>query len=212
MFKLINFSFGYKKLLFDKINIEIDASQITLINGANGCGKTTLLRVMSGLIKNYNGSIFLKNNEIKNMAVEEISNYIVYQKQEPMANIVAATPYEDLQIWIGKFLTSNIDSTKINNALQRFGMDEFRDYPVWKLSGGQLKRAGLAALLLFPQKFWLLDEPTAGLDADLQSALLEILSQKKKSGVGAVIVTHRIDLFKNIADKIIQIKDKDLKI
>jgi len=212
MFKLIDFSFGYKKLLFDKINIEIDASQITLINGANGCGKTTLLRVMSGLIKNYNGSIFLKNNEIKNMSVEEISNHIVYQKQEPMANIVAATPYEDLQIWLSKFLTSDIDSAKVNNALQRFGMNEVKDYPVWKLSGGQLKRAGLASLLLFPQKFWLVDEPTAGLDADLQSALLKILLQKKKSGVGAVIVTHRIDLFKNIADNIIQVKDKDLKI
>ena len=212
MFKLIDFSFGYKKLLFDKINIEIDASQITLINGANGCGKTTLLRVMSGLIKNYNGSIFLKNNEIKDMSVEEISNHIVYQKQEPMANIVAATPYEDLQIWLSKFLTSDIDSAKVNNALQRFGMNEVKDYPVWKLSGGQLKRAGLASLLLFPQKFWLVDEPTAGLDADLQSALLKILLQKKKSGVGAVIVTHRIDLFKNIADNIIQVKDKDLKI
>jgi len=212
MFKLTDFSFGYKELLFNKVNIELDFSQITLINGANGSGKTALLRILSGLNKNYNGSILLKNNELKNMSVEEISNYIIYQKQEPMANIVATTPYEDLGIWLNKFVTSNIDSAKVNDALRRFKMNEFKDYPVWKLSGGQLKRVGLASLLFFPQKFWLLDEPTAGLDFDLQNVLLEILLEKKKSGTGAVIVTHRTKLFKNIADKIIQLENKDLKI
>ena len=212
MFKFIDFSFGYNDILFNHINIEIDASQITLINGTNGCGKTTLLRILSGLIKSYNGSILLKNNEIKNMTIDDISNYIVYQKQEPMANIVAATPYEDLKIWLNKFLTLDIDSQKIDNTLKQFKMYEFKDYPVWKLSGGQLKRAGLASLLLFSQKFWLLDEPSAGLDTDLQNTLLEILLQKKKSGIGAVIVTHRTELFKNIADKIIRLENKDLKI
>ena len=212
MLKFIDFSFGFADLLFDNINTKIDLSEITLITGANGCGKTTLLRLISGLNKNYTGSLLLKNNEIKDLSFEEISKYIVYQKQEPMANIVAATPFEDLEIWLSKFSSLHFDKMKIDKALERFGMLDFKNYPVWKLSGGQLKRAGLASLLLFPEKLWLLDEPTAGLDNELRNILLTILKQKRKIGKGAIIVTHRIDLFKNIADRIIKISDKRIKI
>ena len=212
MYKLIDFSFGYSDILFDDINIEINRREITLIMGANGSGKTTLLSILSGLNKNYNGFVKLKNKEIHEMSFNEISNEILYQKQEPIANIVAATPFEDLKIWLTKFASHKYDSNRIDNALKRFGIYELRDNPIWKLSGGQLKRAGLSSLLLYPDKFWLLDEPLSGLDTTLQQKFIKILKKKKSLGIGAVIISHRIELFKDIADNIMKIDNRKIVI
>ena len=208
MYKLTNFSFGFSDLLFNDVNLKIPFDEITVLTGANGAGKTTLLNILSGLNKNYSGYIKLENTELNNMTTVEISNKILYQKQEPIANIVATTPFEDLKIWLTKFATNTYNSNEIDGVLKRFGIYNLKDTPVWKLSGGQLKCVGLASLLLFQAKFWMLDEPLLGLDNTLQEQFVKMLINKKDLGRGALIVSHQIDLFKNIADKILVIKKK----
>ncbi len=213
MFKLQNFRFGYSesKNLFDSINLEIKDNEITIISGANGTGKTSLLRILSGLRKDYQGSITLAGSNFKQMQANEIAKHIIYQKQESGANIVASTPAEDLGIWLHKYENKSDDMAQIIAALNKFEILNLINTPVWNLSGGQAKRVGLSALLLNYNKFWLLDEPSAGLDIKLQKILLEILEERKKSNLGAIIVSHRLDLFSSIADNIFEIKDKKLQ-
>jgi energy-coupling factor transporter ATP-binding protein EcfA2 len=141
------------------------------------------------------------------MTAAEIAESIIYLKQEPLANIVAATAREDLHIWLHKYAPAHQDEAIIGESLQHFGLDNLADTPIWKLSGGQAKRVGLAALLLNQQKFWLLDEPTAGLDRSLQNTLLEKLQQRQQQNLGALIISHRVDIFRPIADQVYSIKE-----
>lgn len=212
MYQLKNLSFKYSKdkVIFQNLELEIDFKKITLISGANGSGKTSLLRILSGLEKKYTGSLLLHNLELSNLNPQAIAKNIIYQKQEPLANIVATTPQEDLAIWLHKYQTQKDDLLQIKSVLEEFEILELIDTPIWKLSGGQTKRVGLAALLINRQKFWLLDEPSSGLDAALQQKLINILISRKKQKLGAIIVTHRLDLFSSIADNIIEIKDQKL--
>ena len=210
MFKLEDFSLQYNsnKIIFQNVNLQIQSNKITLLTGANGSGKTSLLRILSGLHKKYSGNIIIENQNLSACSVECLAEKVIYLKQEPHANLIAATPFEDLEIRLHKFSNTKIDESLITSALEAFEMQDFIHKPIWKLSGGQAKRIGLAALKLANDKFWLLDEPTSGLDTKLQNNLLEIIANHKENG--ALIISHRLELFSKIADNIYEISDKKI--
>ena len=203
-----NFSFSYQNQIFDKVNFSINLEQITILTGANGSGKTTLLRILAGLEKNYKGNVKINNEELKNINL--ISDLFILLKQDAIKNLIATTPYEDLIIWKKKFNKNTINKTIIEQSLKTFDIYQKKDTPIWKLSGGELKRATLSALLLFQNKYWLLDEPETTLDNNATKILLNILENKKSSKFGALITTHSKNLYSNIADRFIEIKDKRL--
>jgi energy-coupling factor transporter ATP-binding protein EcfA2 len=198
MIKLSDFSFGYTDLLFRNIDMEISTSQITVLSGKTGVGKTTFLKILSGLITNFSGTILLKRTSLKILSIKQISKYLIYHKQEPKDNLVATTPYEDLKLWL--FNEKKIDEKKIYNALKIFDLSFKKDTPVWQLSGGEAKKVGLSSLILFPEKYWLIDEPISGLDKNSREIFLNLLSNKKENKQGALIVTHNPEIFSSVAD------------
>ena len=210
MFDIKILSFGYSELLFDRVTLQLESNKIYLLTGANGSGKTTFLRILSGLIRTFQGDVKLKNFSLTELSYEKISNEILYLKQEAAANIVAATPMEDLEIRLTKFNKKSYDKNLIEESLKYFKMYEYKDTPIWKLSSGQMARVGLSSLLLYPEKFWLLDEPLNSLDKGLKQLVLKIVKQKKISGGGAIIVSHNIDYFKPYCDKILKIERKKI--
>lgn len=211
IFKIKNLSFSYKKnkQIFRKVDLELESNKITLLSGANGSGKTTFCRLLSGLQKNFNGSILLKESDINNLSISEIAKNIVFIKQEPLANVVASTADEDLAIWQNKFLIIKTEETKKlrDKALSRFELESIRNKPVWEMSSGEIKRIGLSSMLLNYDKYWILDEPTANLDEKSVNKLIKIVLQRKKEGFGALIVSQRIDKFKSFVDSWVQIEN-----
>jgi len=214
MYEIKDFSFGYQieKPIFSKVDIILKFEKITLLTGANGSGKTTFCRILSGLEKKYNGYILLENKELAKFKNIDIASKIVYLKQEPLANLVAATAEEDLLIWQNKFRKiGNIKYQKNRSiALKQFELHNISQKPVWELSNGQIKRIGLAALLLNNNKYWILDEPTSALDENLISKLIRILALRKKEGNGALIITHRLKEFEYITDSILKIENRKI--
>jgi len=207
------FCFFYKidNPVFEKLDLSIKSNQITVLTGSNGSGKTTFCRLLIGLIKKYSGNLKIDGVEQKDLSITNISKKITYIKQEPAANIVSAIPREDLDIWIHKFCTDfNSDKKQLDEVLDYFILNKQADQPVWELSSGQMKRIGLAALLLNKDKFWLLDEPTSGLDNDLIDKLLELIKAQKEQKKGMMIISHRHDKFIDVADRILEIKNKKI--
>ncbi|MFC1898174.1 ABC transporter ATP-binding protein [Candidatus Cloacimonadota bacterium] len=211
--ELSSFSFGFKTLLFSQVDLIIPKNEITVITGENGSGKTTLCRLISGFQKEYHGSIKLDNIEIKDLSVKEIADFLIYHKQEPQGNIVAATPEEDLSIWQSKFIRNLNEQHKIQReeVLAELDVIELLNVPFWEQSSGQVKRSGLAALLLNPDKFWILDEPFTGLHQELVDKLFSILQDRMKSGFGALIISHKTDEVKQIADRVLRIENEQIK-
>jgi len=206
----LNFAYQDSEPIFQELSHKIYTTGLTLLCGANGSGKTTLCRILSGLEKSYQGSILINDQQIGKASVKEISQHLVYLKQEPMANVVATTPREDLSIWLNQFSAQSENKETIEDALCRFSLKEQIDSHIWELSSGQIKRVGLAAVSLFPHKYWILDEPTSGLDKNLIDTFLEMLKERARKGLGTLIVTHRIELFREMNPTIIQLREKEL--
>lgn len=207
--ELNNLSFSFKeKAIFDKVNVQIPGEGLTLLLGANGSGKTTFCRLLMGLEKGYTGSLRYEEIEAQETETSLTAERIVYLKQNAELNLLAATPEIDLGLWNGDF-GGSIDEDKIHSALKWFNIEELTEQPVWELSGGQLQRLALASLVLNEDKYWLLDEPAAGLDAEQQSNLIRLLEIHKKSS-GCLIITHRFSLFEKYADHIWEIKEKSI--
>jgi len=204
--KVRNLSFSYSEdsTLFKNTSIDLQFDQITLLKGKNGSGKTTLCRLLSGLEKKYTGSIYIDDLNLKQISFAERSQFVIYIKQEPLSNNVAATPEEDLSLWQHGFNKQNdISSIEQRNLImEKFKIAHLKNKPFWELSGGQIKRVGLAALLLNYDKYWILDEPISGLDDNLAETFIEILKERKQQGNGCLIVSHKEDHFQNLTDKV----------
>lgn len=207
----ISFSYNKEHQIFNKIDLTLNSDEITILMGANGSGKTTFCRLLSGLEKCHNGKLHFDNENINDIQRKDISQQIAYLKQEPLANIIAASPDEDLSIYQHKFKSYDDHNQEIRSkALRSFHIDELSDKPIWELSSGQIKRVGLSSLLLNYDKYWILDEPLSSVDDRIISYFIKLLKQRKKEGLGALIVTHRDQIFKKIKDNILLIKKNQI--
>ena len=210
----LSFSYDGNNKIFEDINIGLPYDKITLLDGVNGSGKTTFCRLLSGLEKGYSGKIILLDNILSSLSISQVTNEIIYIKQEPSANVVAATPDEDLAIWHHKFKQKIGDDFILIRieALKAFNIEPFKDQPFWELSGGQIKRSGLAALLLNYDKYWILDEPVTGLDEKLVDIFVNILQKRKEEGKGTLLITHQQKKFKPLIDSFLKIENKKILI
>jgi len=211
--KDLSFAYQAKNPIFANATLEITFNEITFLKGENGSGKTTLCRILSGLEKNYSGSILLNNLDLKPVSFSERAKSIIYLKQEPLSNVVAATPDEDLTLWqIGFDKEVNELSSKLRNkVMEKLKINDLKDKPFWELSGGQIKRIGLAALLINYDKYWILDEPVSGLDNTITGIFIEIIEERKTLGKGCLIISHKEDYFSNLIDKSYIIDNKKIK-
>ena len=213
--KIKDLSFAYQpeNPIFIDASLELPFNEVTFLKGANGSGKTTLCRILSGLERNYSGSIYINDLDLKPVSFSERAKSVIYLKQEPLSNVVAATPDEDLILWQHGFDKnsdkSSYDLRKI--VMKKLRINHLKDKPFWELSGGQIKRIGLAALLINYDKYWILDEPIAGLDNTLIRIFIEILEERKSLGKGCLIISHKEEKFLNLIDKNYLIENKRIE-
>jgi len=170
--------------VFGPLDFHLDAGEALLVHGANGRGKTTLLRVLAGLLPNAQGEVFIDGERADRVAVARscaLLGHLLGHKGE-------LTAEENLRFARGLFGARRGMSP--TSAMAAVGLAGFEDSPARQLSAGQKKRLGLARLLLVPARLWLLDEPYANLDLQGIDLVNRLVAHHLARGGAALITSH----------------------
>lgn len=179
-----------ERTVFRGIDFALDDGQALVLRGTNGSGKSSLLRLMAGLLQPARGSVAWDGRAIGDDP--ESHNQRLHYVGHLDAMKPALTVAENLIFW-GALARGEAKPLAVAGALAQFGLERLADIPARMLSAGQRRRLALARLLAAPAPLWLLDEPTVSLDAESAAALTRTLSRHLGEGGMAVIATH-IDL------------------
>jgi len=173
--------------LFTDLSFSVNGGEALILRGANGVGKTSLLRVLAGLTMPDSGNIFLNNTNVKPLS-ESSRQHIHYvaHANQLKDELTAEENLSDALAIDG--VTTTLE-TRLD-ALNRVGLLKQRQVLANKLSQGQKRRIGIANLLLNQKPIWLLDEPTNALDADAVTLMLAIIDNHLTNGGLSVIATH----------------------
>ncbi|MFL6561360.1 MAG: ABC transporter ATP-binding protein [Bacillus sp. (in: firmicutes)] len=194
-----NLQIGYgDKTIVENLNLHINKGEITTIIGANGCGKSTILKTLARVHAAKSGIVYLDGKMIHKVPTKEIAKKMAVLPQSPEAPN-GLTVYELIsfgrsphQSGFGR-LTDN-DRQMIEWALEVTGLSLFADHPVDALSGGQRQRAWIAMAIAQETDLLLLDEPTTYLDMAHQLEILQLLEKlNKEQSRTIVMVIHDLN-------------------
>lgn len=187
----ISKSFGKIDAL-SELSVTFPKSKITIIAGADGAGKSTILRIILGLIKADAGKIFLKDNQIKSdfSKITGISGYM----PEKFSLYTDLTVEENLDFFadINRVPSQRKERLK-NNLLEKTGMIKFRNRRAGDLSGGMKQKLSLSSILLSSPEIIILDEPTTGVDPLSRIEFFKIIESLKDEGKTIIISTPYLD-------------------
>ena len=208
-----NLRIGYSdNIVVESLNMKIKKGKVTSIIGANGCGKSTILKAIGRIIKKKSGSVYINGYDIDYQKSKEIAKQVSILSQISVAPSTL-TCYE--LVSYGRFpyqkgfgMMSQEDRTIVNWALESTNLTSFRDRPIGSLSGGQRQRVWIAMALAQNGNIILLDEPTTYLDLSCQLEILELLLKlNRENGTTIVMVLHDLNLAAKYSDNLIAIKD-----
>ncbi len=198
---LKNISFSYyeknnKKIIFDNFNCKIKKGKFTSIIGPSGTGKSSLLKLIAGLIAPEKGEI-----KFENQTLNKVINQITLIQQNP-----SLMPWLNVydNITLANSNNKKTNYKNIDELIKDIGLGEFSSYFPHKLSGGMLQRVAIARALLFYPSLLLLDEPFAALD-NLSREIIstELVSIIKKKSLTVLMVTHSIEEAALLSDEVL---------
>ena len=174
------------RVLFDNLNFSLSPGQLLQIEGHNGSGKTSLLRILCGLTDPTSGTVYWKKQDIQKIN----TNYWATLAYIGHLNGIKAelTPLENLAM--ARALATTPTSIDMNEALDKVGLYGFEDVPARTLSAGQQRRVALARLLVNEAQLWILDEPFTALDKSAISMVEELLDAHALQGGMAILTSH----------------------
>jgi len=204
--KNITKSFNNSKAI-DSIDLEVLKGKITGLVGPDGAGKTTLIRLMTGLLIQDSGALTVLGFTMPEHS-KEVQSLIGYMPQK-------FGLYEDLSVEENLNLYANLQSIdkkrqkhRIDELLNFTSLFEFKSFLASELSGGMKQKLGLACALIKKPKLLLLDEPTTGLSMfDTKVILKLIVKLQKKVGYKILFVTHDVDASRELCQEIAILKD-----
>ena len=208
--KNINISYGNVDIV-ENLNLEIPKGKITTIIGANGCGKSTILKTIARILTAKSGDIYINSKNIKKQSTKEIAKNMAVLPQSPQApnglTVEELIAYGRFPHKSGFRSDKKEDKKIVDWALKATGIYEFKNRKIEDLSGGQRQRAWIAMALAQKTDILLLDEPTTYLDLAHQLEVLEVLDElNKKYNTTIVMVIHELNNAARFAHHMIGIK------
>ena len=209
--EIINLNKQYNKILAVKnINFKINKGSIVGLLGPNGCGKTTTIGMILGLIKPTSGTVFINSQNIENennrTKVLEKVNFISPYVELPKK----LTVEENLKVY-GKLYGVNNLQDKISDLIKQLNLFEFKKRKTGELSSGQKNRVSLAKALINEPEILLLDEPTASLDPDVGDYIRTYIEGfASKKGTTILLASHNMNEVERLCTEVMMMKNGEI--
>ena len=205
--KELSFSYDSKPFI-DNLDLKIDDGEMFGIIGNTGCGKSTFVRLIAGLIKSDSGKIIIDGDDITN---KKFNKKILRRKlgivfQFPEMQLFEQTIEKDIFFGLKQYkLTYDEKYKRAKEALELLGLDfeRIKDKSPLALSGGEKRKVAVAGILVCKPKYLIFDEPIAGLDCNSRDSFMKLLLALKQNGTTIIIISHNTDYLAEYADRIL---------
>ncbi|XOB61656.1 energy-coupling factor ABC transporter ATP-binding protein [Campylobacterota bacterium DY0563] len=198
------------KEVFNNVTLNVSHEEKVAIIGANGSGKSSLLKIIVGLMKPSAGAVFLFHDEMKNLKdFRKYRSDIGYLPQDVSDHFLCPTVIEDVMFALRAQGESKDEAyTKSYQLLEDLGISHLENRNIYDLSGGEQKIIALAGILITKPKILLLDEPTNALDESAEEKIIDILNSIKKS---MIIVSHHKTFIEKLAPSVYKLNKDGLE-
>jgi phosphonate transport system ATP-binding protein len=200
-------------------SLSLAAGELVVILGANGCGKSTMLRCIAGMLTPTAGTVQVAGRRISGLAGRELAdarmalgmvfqNAHLVRRRSVIANVITGTlgRHRGLAVTLGRLPES--ERPFAMTCLNQVGLGDFAEQRAGTLSGGQAQRVSVARALAQRPLALLADEPVASLDPDAAEELMGLLRRlAHEDGLGVLCVLHQPELARRFADRILGMKD-----
>lgn len=207
----VSFSYGDNEVL-SHISFQINRGERVAFIGKNGAGKSTMAKLLCGIIRPSNGTIFINEKNYLQLSIKEIGEKIGYVMQNPNQMLVKDMIKEEVELALvlrGKSQEEINESVK--KALKMCGLYGMRNWPVGAVSYGQKKRVTIASILVLQPEIIILDEPTAGQDYFHYTEIMNFLDDLNKNfGITIIFITHDMHLAIQYTDRAVVFAEGEL--
>ncbi|CCL20392.1 TPA: ABC transporter ATP-binding protein [Clostridioides difficile] len=213
-FKNISFSYcGQKQGSLKEINLHIKKGECVLLCGRSGCGKTTIIRLINGVIPHFYtgdlvGDILIEGEHISEFPMYKIAEYVGSVFQNPRTQFFNIDTDSEIAFGLENMA---YDSERIANIVEKVAIDldieKLRGRSIFKLSGGEKQKIAFASVYAMNPDIFLLDEPSSNLDMISIKNLRKKLKKLKDKGKTILIAEHRIFYLMDLVDKIIYLEE-----
>lgn len=210
----VNYSYYNRIPALKNINLSIKKGEVFSVIGLNGCGKTTLLHIINGLLFPDSGKMLFEGNAVNEKSLKEndfgprFRQKIGYIFQNPDLQLFCPTVLDELlfgPLQINLPLETALE--RAEKTLSYLGIENLKDRPGYMLSGGEKKKVAIASVLTMNPEVLLVDEPLSGLDPKTQTFFIEILSELNKAGKTIIFTTHQLDLIDHLQPRVAVLSD-----
>lgn len=217
---LENVSFKYKdssrRNALTDVSLEIKKGEFIGIAGHTGSGKSTLIQHFNGLIKPTEGRVLFDGQDIyeKDFSLKELRGKVGLCFQYPEHQLFEVTVFEDICFGPKNLGLSGEElQQRAQESMDMVGMDDsYKEKSPFELSGGQKRRVAVAGILAMEPEYFILDEPTAGLDPVGRDKVLQLLKRiNKEKGITIILVTHSMEEIADYADRLIVMDEGKVK-
>lgn len=200
-------SFGYdsKRKVLENINFQLKKGESVGLVGANGVGKSTLLRILVGLNTGFQGDVMVKNIPLEKKNLKTIRKNVGYVFQDADSQLFMSTVFDDVAFAPRNYGMSEAEvNEKTMEALKVVHIEQLKDKQIYKLSGGEKKLASIATILSTEPDVILMDEPSVALDPKNRRNLINILNRLNQA---KIIASHDLNMIMDTCERTILLSD-----
>ena len=202
--KDVSFNYGNGVPVLEHINVKIGEGEFIGLGGRNGCGKTTVTRLLMGLEKPVSGEILYDGKVINDDDASVRSHFIGYVFQRPERQMFRPTVREEVAYGPQQLGMSRDEIRQaVDEALAASELTELSEAYPPNLNRGEKQRVAIASAIAMHTKYIVLDEPTSGQDSEDKDQLMALLTDLNKKGMTILIISHDMDIFAEYCQRVL---------